>query len=82
MTLEDSTQAFRLRVFAEAERLGNVKAACERYGLSRTQFYELRKGYLKHGAAALRPKPTSRRPGRPGRRGVLLGRALRHVRPF
>lgn len=65
MTLEDSIQAFRLRVFAEAERLGNVRAACERYGMSRTQFYQLRKAYLKYGAEALRPKPTASRPGRP-----------------
>jgi transposase InsO family protein len=33
--------------------------------MSRTQFYELRKTYLKYGADALRPKPTASRPGRP-----------------
>ena len=77
MTLEDSIQAFRLRVFDEAQRLGNVKAACERYGTSRAQFYELRKGYLTYGPDALRPKPTATRPGRPpqvsveAERGVL-----------
>jgi len=65
MTLEDSIQGFRLRVFAEAERLGNVTEACDRYGMSRTRFYELRKAYLKYGADGLRPKPTKSRRGRP-----------------
>jgi transposase-like protein len=49
MTLNDSIQAFRLRVLAEAQRSGNVSATCRRYGISRTQFYHWRQRLDRYG---------------------------------
>jgi hypothetical protein len=42
MTLDDSTQGFRLRVLQEAQRSGNVSATYRRYDVSRTVFYRWR----------------------------------------
>jgi hypothetical protein len=36
MTLEASVHAFRLRVIARAQVLGNVSQACREFGISRT----------------------------------------------
>ena len=41
MTLEDSTHIQRLPVMRVADRLGNVREACRRHGMSRTVFYRL-----------------------------------------
>ena len=65
MTLEDSRQAFRLRVLAEAARSGNVKATCERFSISRTQFYRLRRRLERYGPDGVHPKRHRPRRGRP-----------------
>jgi transposase len=65
MTLADSIQSFRLRVFQEATRSGNVSATCRRFGLSRTQFYRLRQRLERYGPEGLHPKRQQARPGRP-----------------
>ncbi len=42
MTLEDRVHALRLRLFRRAEELGNVSAACQEAGISRSAYYQLR----------------------------------------
>jgi transposase InsO family protein len=54
----------RARVLALADELGNVKAACELVGVSRTSFYEWRRVAEAYGLEALMPK-TRRRPQEP-----------------
>lgn len=65
MTLEQSIQGYRLQVLAEAERIGNVSAACRQFGISRTVFYAWRRAFRQYGRDAVRPKPQGRRRGRP-----------------
>ena len=65
MTLEDNVHAFRLRLFARAERLGNVSAACREVGISRSLYYQLRQRFLRYGPEGLHPKRRRGRPGRP-----------------
>ena len=67
MTLEQSIQGYRLQVLAEAERIGNVSAACRQFGISRTVFYEWRRAFRQYGREAVRPKPARRRRGRRSR---------------
>ncbi len=38
MTLEADVHAFRLRVIARAQTLGNVSQACRKFGIFRTLF--------------------------------------------
>jgi hypothetical protein len=49
MTLEASVHAFRLRVIARAQALGNVSQACREFEISRTLFYRWRCRYLAYG---------------------------------
>ena len=65
MTLDDSIQAFRLRVLAAAARSGNVRATCARFGISRTQFYRLRRRLERYGPDGVHPKRHRPRRGRP-----------------
>jgi transposase-like protein len=76
MTLNDSIQAFRLRVLAEAQRSGNVSASCRRYGVSRTQFYRWRQRLERYGPEGVHPKRRVARPGRPPQVSVVAERRV------
>ena len=76
MTLEDKVHAFRLHLFRRAQELGNVSAACQELGVSRSLYYQLRKRFLRYGADGLHPK---RRQGQPGRPPQLDPTVERHV---
>jgi transposase InsO family protein len=65
MTLEDSILAFRLRVMARAEELGNIARACREFGISRTLFYRWRKRYMLYGPDGLHPRRQTAQRGRP-----------------
>ncbi|MDR7437162.1 MAG: IS481 family transposase [Armatimonadota bacterium] len=65
MTLDDSVHAFRLRVMARAQLLGNVSQACREVGISRTLFYRWRKRYVAYGPDGLHPRRQGPRRGRP-----------------
>jgi transposase InsO family protein len=65
MTLEDKVHAFRLHLFRRAQELGNVSAACEELGVSRSLYYQLRKRFVRYGPDGLHPKRRRGRPGRP-----------------
>lgn len=65
MTLEDKVHAFRLHLFHRAQELGNVSAACEELGVSRSLYYQLRKRFVRYGPDGLHPKRRRGRPGRP-----------------
>lgn len=65
MTLEDKVHAFRLLLFRRAQELGNVSAACEELGVSRSLYYQLRQRFLRYGPDGLHPTRRRGRPGRP-----------------
>ncbi|MDR7479730.1 MAG: helix-turn-helix domain-containing protein [Armatimonadota bacterium] len=65
MTLTDSVHAFRLRVIARAQALGNVSQACREFGISRTLFYRWRRRYLAYGPDGLHPRRQGPGRGRP-----------------
>jgi transposase InsO family protein len=65
MTLEDRVHALRLRLFRRAEELGNVSAACQEAGISRSAYYQLRERFRRYGSDGLHPKHRKGRPGRP-----------------
>lgn len=67
MTLEQSIQGDRLRVLAEAARVGKVSAVCHQFGISRTLFYEWRRAFEQYGRDGLLPKPQTWRRGRRSR---------------
>jgi transposase len=54
----------RIGLLQLAQELGNIKAACQRAGISRSHFYEIKEAYEKHGAEGLEPKER-RRPRMP-----------------
>ena len=56
MTLDDAVFKYRLRVFALAEELGNVRAACRAMGIHPSSYYRWRKEVLRWGLEALRPR--------------------------
>jgi len=76
MTLEASVHAFRLRVIARAQALGNVSQACREFGISRTLFYRWRRRYLAYGPDGLYPKRPGPSRGRPPTLSVEAERAL------
>lgn len=65
MTLDDSVQAMRLRVIHRATVLGNVTAACQEAGISRTVFYRWRRRFEQYGADGLHPRRHGATRGRP-----------------
>ena len=72
MTLEASVHAFRLRVIARAQVLGNVSQACREFGISRTLFYRWQRRSLAYGprwAVPQAPRATPRAPPHPERGG-------------
>jgi transposase InsO family protein len=62
VTHDDALFRFRLRVFAVAEELGNVRAACRMFGVHPSTFYRWRGQVLRYGLEILRPR--ERRPPR------------------
>jgi len=76
MTLADSVHAFRLRVMARAQALGNVSQACRELGISRTLFYRWRRRYLASGPDGLHPRRPGPRRGRPPSLSVQAERAI------
>ena len=76
MTLEDKVHAFRLLLFRRAQELGNVSAACEELGVSRSLYYQLRKRFLRYGPDGLHPKRRQGRPGRPPQLDPMVERQV------
>ena len=54
----------RLEILGLARELGNVRKACQRAGISRSRFYELKNAFDQQGAAGLKPQPR-RKPRMP-----------------
>jgi hypothetical protein len=76
MTLEASVHAFRLRVIARGQALGNVSQACREFGISRTLFCRWRRRNLAYGSDGLYPKRPGPRRGRPPTPSVEAERAI------
>src|SRR5215212_2583624 len=57
MKAEQKLARGRLSVLELAEALGNVSEACRRRGISRTQFYEYKRRFQKHGIEGLKDLP-------------------------
>ena len=62
MTDDDLIFKFRLALFSEAGRSGNVRAACRVFGVHPSTYYRLREQVLRSGLEMLRPR--ERRPPR------------------
>ena len=56
MTPTDVIYHRRVALLAEVERTGNVAAACRRFGISRTRYYEWRRRCDLYGLEVLHPK--------------------------
>jgi transposase len=54
---EEKLARGRLSVLELAEALGNVSEACRRRGISRTQFYEYKRRFQRHGIEGLKDLP-------------------------
>ena len=65
MTLDESILGMRLRVMRRAHELGNVRAACDEAGISRTLFYRWRERFERYGPDGLHPRRRAARAGRP-----------------
>ena len=57
MKAEHKLARQRLSVLELAEALDNVSEACRRRGVSRTQFYEYKRGFQTHGIEGLKDLP-------------------------
>ena len=55
MTQDDLLYRFRLRTFAVAAELGNVRAACRAMGIHPSTFYRWKRQLERHGPEILRP---------------------------
>ena len=66
MTHDDVLHHFRVRLFALADELGNVRAACWMLGVHPSTYDRWRKPMLRWGLDALRP-PERRAPQMPNR---------------
>ena len=56
MTQDDLLYRFRLRVFAMAAELGNVRAACRAMGIHPSTYYRWKRQLDRHGPEILRPR--------------------------
>ncbi|MGH9024692.1 MAG: helix-turn-helix domain-containing protein [Acidimicrobiia bacterium] len=56
LTVDDALFRFRLRVFALAEELGNVRLACRMMGVHPSSYYRWRARALRFGLEILRPR--------------------------
>jgi transposase InsO family protein len=56
LTNDDALCRFRLSVFALAQELGNVRAACRIFGIHHSTYYRWRALVLRYGTELLRPR--------------------------
>jgi Helix-turn-helix domain len=56
VTQDDLLYRFRLRVFAMAAELGNVRAACRAMGIHPSTYYRWKGQLDRHGPEILRPR--------------------------
>lgn len=56
MTQEDMLHRYRLGTMALAERLGNVRQACQVLGIHPSTYYRWRRDFERYGPEALRPR--------------------------
>jgi transposase InsO family protein len=71
VTQEDILYRFRLRIFALAQEMGNVRAACRAMGVHPSTFYRWRTQWLRYGCEILRPRER-RRPRMPNATSPLI----------
>ena len=71
MTTRDQLIRARLGILAMAAELKNIAKACKIAGVSRSQFYAMKKAYELHGKEGLAPR-TRRKPEMPNRTPLLL----------
>jgi hypothetical protein len=71
MTTREQLIRARLGILALATELKNVARACKLAGVSRSQFYAMRKAYETHGKEALAPR-VRRKPNMPNRTAAPL----------
>ncbi len=56
MTVDDALYRLRLRAFALAQELGNVRAACRAMGIHPSMYYRWRRQVLRFGPEILCPR--------------------------
>jgi hypothetical protein len=66
MTTQDQLMRARLGILAMAAELKNVARACKLVGMSRSQFYAMKKAYETYGKEGLAPR-VRRKPEMPNR---------------
>lgn len=71
MSNDDALYKFRLRVFALAQELGSVRAACRAMDIHPSTYYRWRKLMLRYGPEMLRPRER-RRPRMPNATSPLI----------
>src|SRR5688572_26248395 len=71
MTTRDQLIRARLGILAMAAELKNITRACKLAGVSRSQFYTMRKGYEIYGKEGLAPR-VRRKPEMPNRTPASL----------
>jgi transposase InsO family protein len=60
LTTDDALFRYRLRAFALAQEMGNVRAACRAMGIHPSTFYRWRRQVLRFGPEILRPRERRR----------------------
>ena len=71
MTYDDSLYRFRVRVFALAQELGSVRAACRALGIHHSTYYRWHRQVVRFGFEILRPRER-RQPRMPNAASVLV----------
>ena len=71
MTKDDVLFGYRLQLFAEAARIGNVSEACRRFGVHRSTYYDWKRQVDRHGLEVLRPRER-RRPKMPNQLSKMI----------
>ena len=71
MTTRDQLIRARLGILAMAGELKNIARACKLAGVSRSQFYVMKKAYALYGKEGLAPR-TRRKPEMPNRTPARL----------
>ncbi len=60
MSIREKLIKTRLGMLALAEELQNIRLACQRAGISRSHFYEIKEAFEKYGAEGLTPRNVAR----------------------
>jgi len=71
LTYDDSLYRFRVRVFALAQELGSVRAACRALGIHHSTYYRWHRQVVRFGLEILRPRER-RQPRMPNAASVLV----------